>query len=138
MVIQDIIEAIERLHLKPEDYIVVGSGVLGALEIREVDDIDLVVSTSVFCNYESSGQWTKKQYEDGTAYLLKDMYEVGTEWDSKNGKPNLEDLKNDQVVLYNIPFASLERLKQWKIKVGREKDLTDIRLIEEYLKSQSA
>ncbi len=136
MVIKDLIEAIERLHLKPEDYIVVSSGVLGALEIREVDDIDLVVSASVFRNYESSGQWTKRQYEDGNVYLLKDLYEVGTEWDSENGKPNLEELKKDQVMLYNIPFASLERLKQWKIKYGREKDIVDVKLIEAYLSAE--
>ena len=44
----DFIKAVKDLELKPEDYIVIGSGILVALGIREADDIDIVVSKDAF------------------------------------------------------------------------------------------
>lgn len=135
MIKNDFIQAIKQLGLKPSEYIVIGSGILGILDIREVGDIDLVVSKKEFQKYEESGEWTKKYFDDGTYYLLKDLYEIGLDWDSKNAEPNLDELKKDQLILNDIPFVSLERLKQWKIKKGREKDLADVKLIQEYQRS---
>lgn len=132
----DFIKAVKQLGLNSSEYIVIGSGILGILDIREVNDIDLVVSKNVFQKYEQSNQWTKKHFEDGTYYLLNDLYEIGLDWDSQNAMPNLLELKNDQLVIRGIPFISLQKLKSWKLKKGREKDLIDIKLIDRYLETR--
>lgn len=134
----DFIKSVKQLHLNQDDYIVIGSGIIGILGIREVDDIDLVVSEKVFRNFESSGEWSKKYFEDGTYYLLNGKYEAGLDWDSKNAKSNLKELKKDQIIVDSIPFINLERLKKWKLSKGRAKDLVDIKLIEQYVTSNLA
>lgn len=37
----------------------------------------------------------------------------------------------------DIPFVSLEAVIQWKKRMGREKDMRDLALIDEYLKKKS-
>lgn len=133
----DFIKAVNQLGLNQDDYIVIGSGILCALEIRDVSDVDLIVSELVFQSLETSNAWRKKYFEDGTYYLLKDMYEIGLGWDSKNAQPNLRDLKRNQLIIDDVPFISLERLIQWKEKKRRDKDIEDIKLIEQYLREHS-
>lgn len=132
----EFIKAVKGLGLSPQDYVVIGSGILAALGLRPVDDIDLIVSESVFRRFEQTGQWQRKGFEDGTYYLLKGIYEIGLDWDGPNARPNLTDLKNQETVIDGVPFIGLERLKTWKAAKGREKDLADLKLIDEHLKKQ--
>lgn len=126
-------DAIRRLGLLPEDYIVTGSGVLGALGLREPGDIDLVVSQIVYDEFAGAGTWQRKYYPDGAYGLVNGIYEVGLDWASETGEPNLYELKQDETVIDGIPFVSLPQLRGWKQKMGRPKDLTDIQLIERYM-----
>ena len=128
-----LLSAIKSLGIHPEDYVVIGSGLFAALELRDVDDIDLIVSESIFKEIESRESWKKKDFEDGTYYLTHDLYEIGLDWDSINAKPNLADLKSNEMVINDIPFVSPQRLISWKHKRGKQKDLEDIKLLENYL-----
>lgn len=129
----DYLDAIRKLGLSPLDYIVAGSGVLGVLGLREADDIDLVVSRVAYEEFEAAGTWQRKYYPDGSYGLVNGIYEVGLDWDSEAGKPNLRELQQEGTVIDGVPFVSLPHLKAWKQKMGRPKDLTDILLIERYL-----
>jgi len=129
----DYLDAIRRLGLPSQDYIVTGSGVLGALDLREAGDIDLVVSQAVYEEFEAAGTWQRKYYPDGAYGLVSGIYEAGLDWDSETGEPNLHGLKQDETVIDGVPFVSLRRLRAWKQKMGRPKDLTDILLIDRYL-----
>ena len=129
-------ESITALNIEPKDYIVVGSGVLGALELREVADIDIIVSEQVMQEFEKKSGWTPRYFDDGTYYLLKDDYELGQDWDSRDNKPNLTDLKSTEIVINDVPFLGLERLRSWKQRKSREKDLKDIELIDKYLTNE--
>ncbi len=130
---EEFVEAVKKLGLKPNDYIVVGSGVLVALGIRTATDVDLIVSEPIFHQFEETGEWQRKDFDDGTHYLLKGKYEIGLDWDGENTTPNLKDLKKSEVVIDNIPFVSLERLRHWKAWKNTPKHLADIRLIDDYL-----
>jgi hypothetical protein len=129
----DYLDAIRQLGLSPLDYVVTGSGVLGALGLREADDIDLVVSHVVYGEFEAAGSWQRKYYPDGAYGLVNGIYEVGLAWDSEAGKPNLRELKQEETVIDGVPFVSLSHLRAWKQKMGRPKDLADILLIDRYL-----
>lgn len=131
----DFIKKVHALGLDPKDYIVVGSGLLVALDIRQADDIDLIVTPDVFAELEASGEWTRKDFDDGTYYLLNGIYELGMDWDSVDIQPNLDDLKADQIVIEGVPFVSAQRLMSWKRKKGTKKHLKDVKLIEAYLAS---
>lgn len=130
----ELFEGINSLQLNPEEYIVIGSAVLCALEIREVNDLDLVVSEELFKQFESGNTWGRKYFEDGDYYLTKGIYEIGRGWGIANNEPNLKQLKEQQIIINDIPFISLGFLRGWKAYKGREKDLEDIKLIDEYLK----
>ena len=115
------------------DYIVAGSGVLGALGLREAADIDLVVSRVVYEKFESAGTWQRKYYPNGASGLVNGIYDASLDWDSETGEPNLHELKQEGTVIDGVPFVSLPRLRAWKQKMGRPKDLADIVLIDRYL-----
>lgn len=130
----ELIQKIKELDINPKDYIVIGSGLLGALGIREVDDIDLVLGERVFRQLELSRDWERKDYDDGSYYLIDGILEIGLDWDSKDALPNLNDLKSSEVIVESVPFVGPDRLMSWKKKKGRPKDLEDIKLLEAYLK----
>lgn len=127
--------AVKRLNLPQNEYVVIGSGILCALGIRDTADVDLIVSETLFQTIENTGTWQKDTFEDGSYYLIKDGFEIGREWDSDDLEPNLADLKKDEIIIDDVPFISLERLKSWKQKRGHDIDLLDIRLIENYFKN---
>ncbi len=128
-----LLNELSKINLRPEDYIVIGSGLLAALELREVEDIDLILSEQVFREYEQKGGWSRKDFDDGSYFLARGIYEIGLDWDSDGATPNLDDLKNDEMMIDGVPFISPKRLISWKSKKARPKDLADISLLEDYL-----
>lgn len=134
----DYLKAVRQLDLPAQDYIVVGSGVLSALGLREAGDIDLVVSQAVYDEFEAAGAWRGKNYADGTRGLTNGLYEACLNWDDRNGDPNLQDLKRQEISIEGVPFVHLARLRAWKQNMGRPKDLADILLIDRYLAGPGA
>ena len=123
----------KKLGFDTSEFIVIGSGLLAALELRKVDDIDLVVSEKIFELFANNPDWSKKKFDDGTFYLCNGIYEIGLDWDSTDTLPNLDDLKLYEIVIGEVPFINPQRLIKWKKWKGRKKDFEDIKLIEQYL-----
>ena len=119
-------QKIAELDLPKGSYIVVGSGILGALGIRESDDIDLVVSEAVFQNISRLG-WKQGLWGENIVFQ-KDIFDIGNDW---YGKKVADLLKHAQVV-DDVPYLSLDDVYEWKKMKGREKDLRDLGLISEY------
>lgn len=118
---------INSLNLPPNSYMVVGSGIFGALGIRESDDIDLIVSSEAFQQLISLG-W--KQELENTGIILKhDPYDVGRYWQGKE----VETWLPRATIIDGVPYLSLSDLRVWKSDRARPKDLVDVQLIDEYL-----
>jgi hypothetical protein len=124
----NIARTLTEVELPTEEYIVVGSGVLDALGLREANDIDIVVSQALYEHLEGLGDW--KVTERG---LSHPPVEAFLSWDDAENTPNLTDLKADEQLIGDIPYVSLSRLRAWKERMGREKDTQDIALIDQYL-----
>jgi len=84
---------------------------------------------------------TKKLWE----HLLQKGYKYRVEKDnSKIMKINeyieiIKEYNVDEVVfIEGLPTGSLESIKKQKAKLGREKDIRDIKLIEEYMKNHNS
>jgi len=122
----NVAKKISELNLPESSYIVVGSGILGALGIRESSDIDLVVTQEVYDHFESLG-WEKGLWGNKVVFQ-KDMFDIGLDW---YGETAQEVLKRAQVV-NGVPYLSLDEVYEWKKRNGREKDLRDLILIDEY------
>jgi hypothetical protein len=53
-----------------------------------------------------------------------------TTWDDPDDRPNLVDLKRDELVVAGVPFVSPRRLLEEKRRKARPTDLADITLLE--------
>lgn len=132
----DICHEVKRLDLPSGEYIVIGSGILGALGIREVGDIDLLVTPRVFEMLRDRG-WTyevaeydgrkRDKLSSGSAEAFKDFWYGDV-------NPDPARMIAEAIFIKDIPFLSLEKLLEIKRAFSREKDLADICLIEAYLK----
>lgn len=114
--------------------VVIGSGLLDQIGVREAADIDLVVTKDLFDELAVSERF-EKAFEFGS-YVLKDNatgLEVWTDWSGVG----YEGLLADTVVLDEVQYVSIDYLKKWKREKGRPKDIKDIELINDYERKRS-
>lgn len=119
-------KSIATLCLPEGSFIVVGSGIIGALKIRESNDIDIVVDRDVYDTFEDLG-WGKGLWGDHVVYQ-KEPFEIGYDWYGENAR----DLLNRAQVVDGVPYLGLDEVYEWKKMKGREKDIRDLGLIDEY------
>lgn len=120
-------EAISQLLLPDGSFMVVGSGLLDTLGIRAAGDIDLLVSHDVFNNLKHQN-YKIQQHKDGSDYISIGRFEIMADWYGDN----LETMRESTVYIDEIPYWSLESMREWKCDHAREKDVRDIDLIDEY------
>ena len=120
-------EAISQLLLPDGSFMVVGSGLLDTLGIRAAGDIDLLVSHDVFDNFKHQN-YKIQQHKDGSDYISIGRFEIMADWFGND----LETMRESAVYIDEIPYWSLESMREWKCDHAREKDVRDIALIDEY------
>ena len=130
---EEIIQKIKALNLPKNSYIVFGSCPLAAVGIREANDIDLLVSEEVFAELKEDG-WRELDKGLNDIPLTHDVFEAHQKnWSFSSRNPTLKELLANAMTIDDIPFASLEEVRIWKVTSGRTKDIEDIKLIDEYL-----
>ncbi len=122
----DFKQRIAELNLPENSYVVVGSGILGALGIRESSDIDLVVTEEAYDKVEKLG-WQHGKW--GEKVVLQDgVFDVGKDWYGEH----TEDLLKRAQIIDGVPYLSLNEVYEWKRRRGQDKDLRDLKLIDNY------
>lgn len=135
----NITEEVRKLDLPMGEYIVLGSGILGALGIREIGDIDLLVNPSVFDRLRADG-WDYDEIEiEGQIreHLSRGDVEVYRDFWYGGHHPDPATLIADSYMIDGIPFLSLQKLSEIKRILARPKDLRDIELIDTYLSKKT-
>jgi hypothetical protein len=121
------------------EYIVVGSGPMAAREIRDFKDVDILVSKKLYDELLKKG-WEVVEVEGvGGKFkvLKKGIFEVNTSLWHGDYKPDTGELIKNAEIIYGVPFLPLQELIKFKTALGREKDLKDIELINNYLQKIS-
>ncbi|MEI6494978.1 MAG: hypothetical protein WCO03_02865 [bacterium] len=134
----DIFTEVKKLNLPLGSYVVMGSGPMSAHGLKEAHDIDIVVNDELFEQLKNSS-WTESVEASGSPVLRKDNCEIYKDWDfsfCSNYNPDREELITNAEIINGIPFAPLLEIKRWKEAFGRDKDMIDIKLIDEYLDQQ--
>jgi len=135
----NVIEKVRALNFPDGEYVVVGSGILGAKNIREIHDVDIVASPGLFERCKSGGweqmPWTYEKI--GQIYLRKAGCELYLDVNCKDFNPTLQELIQRSEMIEGIPFASFEDTVNFKRAYGKPKHLKDIELIERYKSLQS-
>lgn len=134
----DIFTEIRQLDLPAGEYVVLGSGVLAALGIRDIADIDLLVSPRLFNQLRERG-WeygaldydgrVRERLTFGETEAFKDFW-----YSDQNPAP--EKLIANAAVIKGVPFLPLATLLDIKRALNRPKDHSDIALVENYLARQ--
>ncbi len=131
--VSDIISKINKFDLPKGHYMVCGSAILQLLDIRPAQDIDLLVSPQLFAELREKRGW---HVHPKYATSLDNADNTGGAKQSLDFMKQNYTLKKALPLAYwheGIPFMSLEMLVDAKTQLGREKDLKDIKLIQEYL-----
>ena len=128
-------DKVKALNLPLDQIIVIGSGILEQLGIRPASDIDLAASYDLMKKLsEESSDWSKKFGYNQRFYFVKDdgSAEVWDGWDFDGQAVSYDDLLDYAVKYDGVRFVDLEFLRKWKSWRGREKDVRDVELIDEW------
>ncbi|MDO8638628.1 MAG: hypothetical protein Q7R43_03565 [Candidatus Daviesbacteria bacterium] len=135
MKLTELLKEFENIDLPLGKFAVFGSGPLTAHEIRETNDIDIIVLPATYDQLKNEG-WKEKIWPSGSKYLAKGNFEVCKEWICNTYNPDIKKLIENAEIINGVPFVKLEEVKSWKQAFGREKDLKDVELIDQFLAEQ--
>ncbi len=122
-------------------YAIAASGPMGIRNLREINDIDLIVSPELwdvladqFGVTDENG--VKKIVLPGKAI---EAVREGSFYSkpAESGMPTVEERIRKAEIIEGLPFDSLENTLYFKKLMGREKDLRDISIIENWLRQQN-
>ncbi len=128
-------DKVKALNLPLDQIIVIGSGILDQLGIRPASDIDLAASSDLMKKLsEESGDWLKKFDDNQRFYFVKDddSAEVWDGWVFDGQAVSYDGLLDYAVKYDGVRFVDLKFLRKWKSWRGREKDVRDVELIDEW------
>jgi sRNA-binding carbon storage regulator CsrA len=116
------LEELKKLNLPVKHFAIFGSGYFGLSGIREVKDLDIIVSESL---------WEELVQK----YPVKNerLIQIGNIEIYKNWEPwfqNTSNLIKDCDNFKGFKFVKLKYVLEWKKKFNREKDKKDIKMIE--------
>ena len=129
------VDKVKALNLPLDQIIVIGSGILDQLGIRSASDIDLAASSDLMKKLsEESSDWIKKFDDNQRFYFVKDdgSAEVWDGWEFNGQVVSYGELLSQLVEYDDVRFVDLKFLRKWKSWRGREKDVRDVELIDEW------
>jgi hypothetical protein len=128
----DVIAKVKSLNFPIGSCVVYGSAPFAIHGIRDVNDIDLFVSKELYEELAKK-DWKKIYKGPKDEPLTYDIYEAHKTWEFSHYAPTLPELLSRAQIVEDILFASLEDVRHWKESSGRPKDITDLKLIDDYL-----
>lgn len=136
MNLQERLKDLKALQLPASDFMIVSSGALAIRGIREARDLDVIVTQSL---WDELAKRFPVVLVDGTERIEVDNeIEILNPKDSAFGEKSpvpLDVLFKEADVFEGIRFNNLAHLKIIKQAMGRDKDIRDIQLINNYLAS---
>lgn len=121
----------------PGNSVIIGSGILNALAIRESKDIDVVATEEKYEDLRNNNRFTRR-ISHGREILTDGLFEIGRTWTVVGKIWKFEDLLGRTLIIDDIRYIALDFLleakRDWiKNGEGRSKDIDDVKLMKEYL-----
>lgn len=125
--------------LPAEEYVIVGSGPLGIRGIRETQDLDVIVSEKLWHELSQKSPIVKNWGVDKIVFGNDKIEILGEGSLFRNPEiASVEEMIQTADIIEGHRFLNLPLLKKFKAKMGREKDLKDIALIDQYLAKEKS
>ena len=126
-------ETLRTLDLPAADFAIFGSGPMWARSIRESTDLDIVARGKAWEWATKNGVKEIKQNSGlECRHFAGKSIEIYGDWFP--GEWSVDELIDTADIVDGIRFVNLASVIEWKKRMGREKDLNDLILIEEYQK----
>lgn len=130
-------EALKELGLPLGQYAITGSGPMGIRNLKEIGDIDILVTEELWAELAKKYRVVDEngirsvQFPGGIieAFGVDSFYSFEKTLEDPTFKERIENAE----LIDGLPFESLKHVLYYKNKMGRDKDLRDIELIQEYL-----
>jgi len=127
-------QKVKELKLPENKYALFGSAPMGIRGLKECSDIDLVVTEDLWQEFKNKQGWEYKITENSVEYIQNSdsNIEIWHDW-----RPWYQDVMpfiDNSEIIDDLPFVRLEYVLEWKRQFGREKDLKDVEIIEEFLR----
>ena len=131
---QTFAKRVKELGLPLDQIIIIGSGILDQLGIRQSIDIDVAARSEVLEKLAHDDGWIEKVDKHQRQYLVKcdGSVEVWDGWEIDGRVVEYDELLDYAVEYDGVKFVNLDFLRRWKNWRGREKDIQDVRLIDEW------
>ena len=134
---EEIAGKVKKLNLPTGKYALFGSVPMTVHGIRESKDIDILLTPELYDRFRETGEWREETLPDGDKKLAKGDFDVfKTWWSSDSYGRDVSKLIAGAEILDGVPVIKLEEVLVWKKAFAREKDLKDVKLIEEFLGMQ--
>jgi len=130
--IRTLLKDLDNLNLPEGSFVIGGSGPMGIRDLREVDDLDVIVKKEVFDKLKRESRQDTSGHKYG--HLEFGEIEIGYTWQDSEEKAI--KVINDSELIEGYPFAKFKYVVEWKKEMNRDKDQKDIKLISEYLDHQ--
>lgn len=136
---ESVIDRVAKLSLHPGGFIVAGSGILDVLNIRQANDVDVVVVQQIYDELLLDDRTWHQETSDGVCRLVNadNSVEVWSSWAAPKGRLIYEELLQNSELIDGLRFLSLDFVYTWKVWKNRPKDKNDVGLIEKYRKEQT-
>lgn len=125
------------LNFPAGQYAIFGSGPLAVRDLREANDLDIIVKQELWDKLAVQYEPHEKETTKGpTASIAIGNIEIYNTW--LNLTPKINEMIDGAEIKEGLPFVKLEYVIEWKTFMARDKDLNDLKLIADYLKSQNS
>jgi hypothetical protein len=129
MSLDEVITTVKKLKFPEGSYIVYGSGPLVLHGIRDVNDVDMLVTKKLKAELKLSG-WEEINKGLNDTPVTKGNVEAHDTWSFCDYNPTLGELLSRADIYEGVAFASLEDVLKWKLaSPASNKNLKDIEMI---------
>lgn len=128
----EIIKRVTELDFPLGQYAIVGSGPLAVRGLRDVSDVDILVTAELYMSLRDERGWKELTKMEGRVLLEHEPFECGTEFGYGEYWPEPDMVIAEADIIDGVAFATLEVIASFKRAYGRPKDERDLLLIGEY------
>lgn len=124
----NIYNKLSTINIPKDEFVCIGGTVMALLELRPTQDVDIVVSPHRMGLLLNQG-WELKSFEGGRTAAVKDIFEAASDWVGHT----FIQIQERSITIDGYPCINLAMLIDCKLRIGRPKDLEDVKLIRHYL-----
>jgi hypothetical protein len=136
---QEKFSALKSFNLPIDQYAITGSGPLGIRNLKEIGDIDIIVTIELWDDLAAKYGITE---ENGVKKIVLpggiiEAFQEGSFSTAAVDRkaPTIASSIAKAEIIDGLPFDAIENILYYKRKEAREKDLKDILLIEEWMRT---